>query len=215
MAASAVSNFALMVIQAIVVVYEVNVLHFSAWTAGVVASCDAVGLLAGSMIAPRLIKDGLRGQAMIVSYVVIAGSTALLPLAQGTWLAALALMAAGYFFWGCALGVFNVANISFRRQITPPDTMATLMGAWRTVLFGALPVGALVGGAAGADAGLRGALWLGAAGNVVSVPGRRFTRQRTRSGRSRRWQAQRANSRAHKVCSQLSENETSYALTIV
>ncbi len=169
MAASAVNNFALMIIQAIVVVYEVSVLHFSAWTVGVVASCDAVGLLAGSMSAPRLVKDGLRGQAMIVSYAVIAASTALLPLAGGTWPVALAFMASGYFFWGCALGVFNVANISFRHQITPPELMATLMGAWRTVLFGALPVGALVGGAAGAVAGLRGALWLGVAGNAVSA----------------------------------------------
>jgi Na+/melibiose symporter-like transporter len=169
LAASAVSNFALMIIQAIVVVYEVGVLHFGAWAVGVVASCDAIGLLAGAAIAPRLIKDGLRGQAMIVSYVVIAASTALLPLAAGRWPVALALMAVGYFLWGGGIGVFNVANISFRHQITPPDMMATVMGAWRTVLFGALPIGALVGGLAGGLAGLRGALWLGVAGNVLAA----------------------------------------------
>jgi MFS family permease len=99
----------------------------------------------------------------------LAASTALLPLARGRWPVALALMAVGYFLWGGGIGVFNVANISFRHQITPPDMMATVMGAWRTVLFGALPIGALVGGSVGGLAGLRGALWLGVAGNVVAA----------------------------------------------
>jgi MFS family permease len=105
---------------------------------------------------------------MATSYFVIFISTTLIPLAGGPRPFALACLCVGYIFWGIGLGVFNVANVSFRQSVTPPASMATLMGTWRTVLFGTLPIGSLAGGMVASFGGLRAALWLGVVGNGIA-----------------------------------------------
>ena len=54
-----------------------------------------------------------------------------------------------------AIGAGSVVAISLRQRLTPPDLMGRVGGAWRGLVWGAAPVGALVAGGLAAIAGLR------------------------------------------------------------
>lgn len=166
---SSISNFALMSIQSVVVVFQVRVLHLPAWEIGIIAGADAVGALAGANCAGWLRERLGRARAMHASYAVVLAGTALIASAGGTRVIAGLGLAAGYLLWGAGLGAFNVLNISQRQEVTPPELMGTVMGAWRTVLFGALPLGALAGGGLSQLLGLRAGLLLGVVANALAL----------------------------------------------
>jgi MFS family permease len=54
-----------------------------------------------------------------------------------------------------AIGTGSVAASSLRQRLTPPDLMGRVGGAWRGIVWGAAPVGALAAGTLAAYGGLR------------------------------------------------------------
>ena len=54
-----------------------------------------------------------------------------------------------------AIGAGSVVAISLRQRLTPPDLMGRVGGAWRGLVWGAAPLGALVAGGLAAIVGLR------------------------------------------------------------
>jgi hypothetical protein len=60
-----------------------------------------------------------------------------------------------YFVLGTAVGLASVVAISLRQRLTPPDLMGRVGGAWRGVVWGAAPVGALFAGILATLGGLR------------------------------------------------------------
>lgn len=66
---------------------------------------------------------------------------------------------------------YNVAQVSFRQSLCPPELLGRMNATMRFLVWGTLPLGALAGGAVADAAGPRAALWLCAAGFLlVPVP---------------------------------------------
>jgi hypothetical protein len=65
------------------------------------------------------------------------------------------LAAPAYLVLGIAVGLGSVVAISLRQRLTPPELMGRVGGAWRGLVWGAAPVGALFAGSLAALGGLR------------------------------------------------------------
>jgi Mg/Co/Ni transporter MgtE len=58
--------------------------------------------------------------------------------------------------------------VSFRQRLCPDRLLGRMNATMRFVVWGVLPIGALIGGVLGSVLGLRPTLWIGAAGEAVA-----------------------------------------------
>ena len=87
----------------------------------------------------------------------------LLPLAAQGW--RLSLFAVGLLGFSFSVVLYNVAQLSYRQAICPPELLGRMNAAVRWIVWGALPLGSLAGGALGTLIGVRPALWVGMIGS--------------------------------------------------
>jgi predicted MFS family arabinose efflux permease len=66
------------------------------------------------------------------------------------------------------IGTDNVLGVSLRQRMTPDELLGRMNATFRFLLTGVLAVGAAVSGLLGELAGVRGALWVGAAVMAVA-----------------------------------------------
>ncbi|WP_188316696.1 hypothetical protein [Solihabitans fulvus] len=63
----------------------------------------------------------------------------------------------------CAVMIRNVIQVSLRQSGTPDELLGRVSGAHRLVTYGAIPLGAMLGGAVASAGGLRAAMVLASA----------------------------------------------------
>ena len=65
--------------------------------------------------------------------------------------------------------MYNVAQVSYRQVVCPEAMLARANATVRFVGFGAVTLGALLGGAIGESIGIRGTLWIAASGTSLAA----------------------------------------------
>jgi MFS family permease len=137
-------------VYGILVLFVLHRLHVDRTGYGIFMAAVAVGNIVGGIVATRVIRRLATASALVVVALLAgaaylgAGATSS-PYAAGLFLALEAV----------AVVVGNVAAISFRQRVTPPEMQARVATVWRSVVWGAVPVGVLVGGVLGAVLGLQ------------------------------------------------------------
>jgi Na+/melibiose symporter-like transporter len=129
---------------------------------GVFMLSGAVGGILGSLVASKL-KSRL-GAGLVMALMNLAASVAFLfvGLVPAVWSAAL-----GFAVSSGAVTIWNVLVMSLRQSVIPSRLLGRVHGTWRTLLWGAMPLGALLGGLI-ARAGLQVPLLVGGAASVVA-----------------------------------------------
>jgi MFS family permease len=117
---------------------------------GLFLAAGAAGFLVGSLWANRLVRGFGNGQTLIGA-ALVSGVGYLIMAASNGWQLAGPVFAVV----NLAIGAGSVVAISLRQRLTPPDLMGRVGSAWRGLVWGAAPVGALVAGGLAAFAGLR------------------------------------------------------------
>jgi hypothetical protein len=79
------------------------------------------------------------------------------------------VQALGFVLVSAGIVLYNVSQISLRQAITPDRLLGRTNATMRFIVWGTLPLGALVGGAIGGTAGLRPTLWTAAVGSVLGI----------------------------------------------
>ncbi|MFJ6672078.1 MFS transporter [Actinosynnema sp. NPDC091369] len=108
---------------------------------GLLLTAPAVGSLVGSLVAERVIAALGRGRALAAGFVagtlmVAAPAVTIDPYA----------VAAAFAVAGCGIAVLNVVAVSLRQHVTPDRLLGRVTSAYRLVAWGAMPLGAAVGG---------------------------------------------------------------------
>jgi len=123
----------------------------------------AVGAVAGSIVAERVIDRV--GEVRLLGATFLTDALLLLvPLLAPSP----APVAAALLVMGATGNVGNVITQSVRQRMTPKRMLGRITGASRTVSYGLMPLGAIVGGAVGQSFGLPAALLAGTALCVIS-----------------------------------------------
>ncbi|MEV4314549.1 MFS transporter [Actinocrispum sp. NPDC049592] len=134
---------------------------------GLVIAASGVGGALGAATANRLYRRIGTARAIWVAMLFVGPFEALIPLAQPGWLVVLGVL--GLLGTGYAVIVYNVAQVSFRQSICPDRLLGRMNASMRFLMWGAFPLGSLTGGALGELIGVRGTLWVAAAGMSLAA----------------------------------------------
>jgi MFS family permease len=150
--------------------YVLRTLELSESTLGLVLSAAAAGGLLGAVTAApvaRLVGEGRSIPLSAVTFGAFAGCTPLAVLLDGT--GQLVLLVVGGIGLSWAVVVYNVVQVSFRQRLCPPGLLGRMNASVRFVVFGTMPVGALLGGVLGTTIGVVPALWVAVAGQLAAA----------------------------------------------
>lgn len=167
--AGALSNMALMAFQSVYFAYALDQWGLSEFVAAAILAAVAFGTIVGNLAAePWSNRTGARTILMVAFSVGAVGSMPLLVLTQHPG-AAIALLITSFVLWGFAFGVSNVISTTYRQKVIPAAVMGRVLGAARTLVFGAFPFGAAAGGVVASHWGFTGVAVLNVALNLVAV----------------------------------------------
>jgi MFS family permease len=165
-ATTATANFFGGIVTAIEIVFLVRVVHVEPAVIGLILACGGAGGVLGAVTAARIAAWIGGARATIVGIACTAGML-LLPLsttASAPW-----LFSVGWFISGFGAVLYNVNQVSFRQRLCPPALLGRMNATMRFIVWGVLPIGALIGGVLGQKVGLRPTLWVGAVGGVSAI----------------------------------------------
>jgi MFS family permease len=160
-ACTATINLSDNIILAVVVLYMLNQLHFSALVIGIIFAALSAGSIVGIFLAAPMTRYFGLGRAMILSSLIVGGSGALIPLASGSPFVAVSLLLTSSILYGLALPVYEINQVSLRQVITPDRLLGRLNATMRFIAWGSIPLGALIGGILGSLIDLRPTLIVG------------------------------------------------------
>jgi MFS family permease len=156
---AAVVNLAHTAAMAVAVILVRDELGGSELAFGFTLAGAAAGSVAGSLLAASIVERAGRRRAVLGAIVAFALSLLWAGLAPNAFAAALGLAA-----FGLAGEVWNVVAVSYRQARVPGHLLGRVMATYRVIAYGAMPVGAAIGGAIATAAGVRATFVAGAAG---------------------------------------------------
>jgi MFS family permease len=161
------SNFFNNVAFAIGLLYMQRVLHLSSFWAGIVFAGFGIGALAGALTTTRFQKAVGVGRAILLPSILFSAAGFAFPLAPHGRPAVPVLLAATVAS-GVASMSYNITQVSYRQAITPERLQGRMNASMRWIVWGTLPLGALLGGAIASATSMRAALWVGAVGGAFA-----------------------------------------------
>jgi predicted MFS family arabinose efflux permease len=160
---------------ALFTLYAIRTLHVSAGLLGVVLGSGATGGVLGAVLAKRIAGRLGAGLAYVAGAFLFTVPFALAPLAatvpghaSGGPLVLLMLFT-GEFLAGFGVMVLDITIGTILVAVIPDAVRSRVNGAFLAINYGTRPVGALLGGLAGTELGLRSALWIAVAGGVTGA----------------------------------------------
>jgi predicted MFS family arabinose efflux permease len=162
---TATSNFFSNVAFSIFLVYAVRTLGLSPQLIGLSLIPIGVGGVVGALLTSRISSRLGVGPTIIAAAVVFGPAALLVPAAPTSF--PLPFLAASFALLGFAGIVYNITGISLVQTLTPERLLGRLNASRRFIVWGTIPLGALVGGILASTIGLRPTLWVGAAGSCL------------------------------------------------
>ncbi|BCB76470.1 hypothetical protein Pflav_028800 [Phytohabitans flavus] len=149
--------------------YAVRGLGMGAATIGLVFTAGGVGSFIGAWFGSRV--AGRFGYGRVLLVTLILGNTAPVGvlLLGHAGAAALALLCAVFVVMGIGIGIANVHAVSLRQTAVPERLRGRVNAAYRLISWGAMPVGAAVGGVVASHAGAWAAMAAGAIGIATAT----------------------------------------------
>ncbi|HEV8490067.1 MAG TPA: MFS transporter [Candidatus Limnocylindrales bacterium] len=165
----ALLNLAQGAVWAILVLYVVapGPMGLSEVGYGLLLTTNAVGTIAGTIVAGPIEQRLGKPNLFAVCVVVLAAGNVALASSTSPFVVGGVFAIGGIF-----LGAFNVAYQSLRQRIVPDRILGRLVATFRMLGWGALPLGAIVGGVVGEAFGLTAVFWAAAVMTIVLLPAR-------------------------------------------
>lgn len=165
-ACTGTANFFSAMSASVIFVLLARQLQLSAGIIGVLTSTAAIGGLIGSVVAVRITARLGQGPAIWKSALVLGPPAAVLPFVHRDW--TLGLYAATQVVMWASVVVYNIAQVSFRQRLCPPDLLGRMNATMRFLVWGTQPLGAVAGGILGSVVGVRPTLAIVAVGSCCA-----------------------------------------------
>ena len=153
-------------LQAILIL---RILDLGPASLGIIFGIGAVGGLLGALATPWITKRIGEGTAVSLSAVAMGVGVLALPLAALVPAAALPILVAGSFIESFLVLVYNITQVTMRQRLTPPRLLGRMNASIRFVVWGVMPIGALLSGLLGETLGVVPTLWIGTVGSFLAA----------------------------------------------
>jgi predicted MFS family arabinose efflux permease len=157
-ACTATSNFGSAMVGAVFVIFLLNILSFSPVLIGLLGTVGAVGFLLGTLVTPVVTKRMGLGRAIAIPAGIMVINIAT-PLA--IYGHAFLIVGAIGLITGIVLPIYNINQVSLRQTIVPDRVQGRMNATVRTINWGTMPVGAIIGGTLGSTVGVIGTILVG------------------------------------------------------
>jgi Na+/melibiose symporter-like transporter len=159
------SNFFAAAIQSLLILYAVNSLHLSPLAIGIAFAGNAIGAVLAAVILPWLGRHMSAHLSVMAGLMVDAvGYLAVVLVGRVSKPVDLVVLAIASLLGTAGMVIVGTRAMAWRQQVTPPEMLARVIGATRSLVFGLLPLGALAAGLLADIAGVRIALIVCACG---------------------------------------------------
>jgi MFS family permease len=151
--------------------YAVRTVHLSPLAIGAVFTAGGIGSFAGAWFGARFTARFGYGRVLLVTLALGNGAPLGMLLAHrtGSQSGLLALLCSIFVVMGIGIGIANVHAVSLRQAATPEALRGQVNAAYRLVSWGAIPVGAAIGGVIATQTDPFTAMVTGAIGVSVST----------------------------------------------
>jgi MFS family permease len=126
-----------------VLLYAYRTLGISEGIIGVAFSIGAVGFLVGVLISSAVTERLGLGRTIALS---VAGNFGLLIVLLANSSLAVLIIGAAFFVGYVGIPIYNINQVSLRQIITPNRLQGRMNATMRTIVWGTIPVGSLLGG---------------------------------------------------------------------
>jgi MFS family permease len=154
---------------ALQVLYLVRELHLSSTFVGLAVATSGAASVAGALLAPSYTRRLGPGRAYITGQILASLAGLFLAAARGPLALVGLLLALGQVAGGLGPPLYGVPQRTLRQALTPDRLLGRANATWRFLVFGAQPLGALLGGVLGTALGLRTTLVLGSVGMLLAA----------------------------------------------
>ncbi|WBB67581.1 MFS transporter [Micromonospora sp. WMMD812] len=144
--------------------YTVRDAHLNPLAIGAVFTAGGIGSFAGAWFGARFTARFGYGRVLLVTLVLGNSAPLGVLLANQAGPGLLPLLCAVFIVMGIGIGMANVHAVSLRQAATPEDQRGRVNAAYRLISWGAVPVGAALGGIIATQAGAFAAMAFGAVG---------------------------------------------------
>jgi MFS family permease len=158
-------NFFSNVTWALLLVYAVRHLELTPGVIGLIFGIGNVGSLAAAFTSGWISRRLRIGRAIVLGAM---GGVAMLLVPLASKETAVPFLIASGVIVGFGVVLYNTAGISLMQAITPDRLLGRMNASRRFLVWGTIPLGALVGGAIAAVTDVRTAIWVGAIGNSLA-----------------------------------------------
>jgi len=128
-----------------VLLFALDTMDISKGIIGIVFSIGAVGFFIGVLISSAVTNRLGFGRTIALS---TAGSFGQLIVLLATPATAIYVIGASYFVTSIGIPIYNINQVSLRQIITPNRLQGRMNATMRTIVWGTIPAGSLVGGGA-------------------------------------------------------------------
>ena len=150
--------------------FRTEYLGFNTASYGILVSLGSVGGLLGATVTPRLIKLFGEGPLVVISAIVSGSVQLLIPIAWYTPREyALVFLGAQFFLTSFLALTYNITQVTARQRICPEHLLGRMNASIRFMVWGCMPIGALISGALGTVLGVVPTLWIGAIGGLFAA----------------------------------------------
>lgn len=137
---------------AVFLIFAYSRLHLSPGAVGIIFGAASLGGVVGALVSGRVSRRLGLGPTLAASGLVAGIAYLGMPLALV--LAPLPLLMALSFVQGMQLPIYNITQLSLRQSLVSNQLQGRMNATMRTIVWGALPLGALLGGVLGTAIGV-------------------------------------------------------------
>jgi MFS family permease len=145
-------------IDALLVLYAVKRLGLTAGQLGLLLSVAAVGAVTGAATSGRIVRRLHLGPGYLATTGVACVAMLLLPLHAQPDFVGVGLTATGLALGGFGASCSSVYAVTLRQCVVPDALLGRVLGAYRLLSYGCIPLGGLVTAVVGEALGPRGAI---------------------------------------------------------
>jgi len=153
---------------AVFVLFLTRTLGIGPGLLGLIYAVGSIGALVGALSAGRIARALGVGRAIIIAGAAGNIGWLLVSFLGGSVTLSASLLMAIWFFSSISGMVYNITQVSLRQAITPDHLLGRMNATMRFIVWGTLPIGALIGGALGSVIGLRPTILIGAIGQCLA-----------------------------------------------
>ncbi|TQM18534.1 MFS transporter [Microbacterium kyungheense] len=156
------ANFFSTISMTLLPIFVLRELGLTPQMLGVVFSLSAVGGLLGAIATPKIVARIGEARAIPLSAIAFSVVPFFLPAISLVPALAFPLLVAQFFLGSFTVLLYNITQVTFRQRITPPRLLGRMNASVRFVVWGVMPIGALLAGALGTWIGTVPTLWIAA-----------------------------------------------------